>query len=181
MVSPFFPVFLMIISIFFKVVEQKSFETISVEHSKLHPYFSWWIKKKFFWPKVQSDQKGRCQKYLVISPKLFEPQKYIINSWVPKTGHLCWCDFLAYFYIFVSFLNQVPLSDCFLKASSFKVHQCSQIVNDFFSLVPARNKFTSLCTVKVASKNCLSGLQFLELWLVSYHSGNLQSSPSKSH
>ena len=64
-------------------------------------------------------------------------------SYIPeslRTGHLCWCDFLAYFYIFVSFLNQVPLSDCFLKASSFKVHQCSQIVNDFFSLVPARNK-----------------------------------------
>ena len=104
MVSPFFPVFLMIISIFFKVVEQKSFETISVEHSKLHPYFSWWIKKKFFWPKVQSDQKGRCQKYLVISPKLFEPQKYIINSWVPKNWtFMLVCLSCIFLHIFVLF------------------------------------------------------------------------------
>ena len=42
-------------------------------------------------------------------------------------------------------------------------------------------KWHSLCTVKVASKNCLSGLHFLELWLVSYHFGNLQSRPSKAH
>ena len=29
---------------------------------------------------IQGDQKGRCQKYLLISPKLFEPQKYVIHS-----------------------------------------------------------------------------------------------------
>ena len=88
---------------------------------------------------------------------------------------------LHIFTYFVSLIDQVSFSDYFQKPSSFKVQQFSQIVNDFFSLVPARNKFTSLCTVKVASKNCLSGLQFLELWLVSYHSGNLQSRPSKAH
>ena len=88
-----------------------------------------------------------------------------------RTGHLCWCVFHAYFYIFVSFLNQVPLSDCFLKASSFKVHQCSQIVNDFFSLVPARNKLRfsilvqpqSLPKVSITSlAQCIS-VQFLTL------------------
>ena len=64
-------------------------------------------------------------------------------SYIPeslRTGHLCWCVFLAYFYIFVSFINQVSFSDYFPKPSSFKAQQCSQIVNNFFSLVPARNK-----------------------------------------
>ena len=40
-------------------------------------YFSIWKITKML---IQGDQKGRCQKYLLISPKLFEPQKYIIHS-----------------------------------------------------------------------------------------------------
>ena len=59
-------------------------------------FFGKWsnfFKKKAFLTKnrafstrflLQGDQKGRCQKYLLISPKLFEPQKYIIHSWVPE-------------------------------------------------------------------------------------------------
>ena len=49
-------------------------------------------------------------------------------SYIPeslRTGHLCWCVFLAYFYIFVSFINQVSFSDYFPKPSSFKAQQCS--------------------------------------------------------
>ena len=38
------------------------------------------IKFHTFLSFLQGDQKGRCQRYLLISPKLFEPQKYIINS-----------------------------------------------------------------------------------------------------
>ena len=57
-----------------------------------------------------------------------------------RTGHLCWCVFPVYFCIFVSFINQVSFANHFPKPSSFKVRQCSQIVNDFFSLVPTRNK-----------------------------------------
>ena len=30
---------------------------------------------------VQCDQKGRCQKYLLITPKIFESQKYFIPFW----------------------------------------------------------------------------------------------------
>ena len=29
---------------------------------------------------LQGDRKGRCQKYLLVSPKLFDPRKYIIHS-----------------------------------------------------------------------------------------------------
>ena len=33
---------------------------------------------------VQCDQKGRCQKYLLITPKIFESQKYFIPFWFPE-------------------------------------------------------------------------------------------------
>ena len=33
---------------------------------------------------LQCDQKGRCQKYLLITPKIFESQKYVIPFWFPK-------------------------------------------------------------------------------------------------
>ena len=42
-----------------------------------------------------------------------------------RTGHLRWCVFLAYFYLFVSFINQVSFSDYFPKPSSCKAQQCS--------------------------------------------------------
>ena len=40
----------------------------------------------------------------------------------------------------MSLIDQVSFSDYFQKPNYFKVQHCSQIVNDFFSLVPARNK-----------------------------------------
>ena len=33
---------------------------------------------------LQCDQKGRCQKYLLITPKMFEPQKYITYFWISE-------------------------------------------------------------------------------------------------
>ena len=67
-------------------------------------------------------------------------QNYLIHkkiSYIPeslRTGHLCWCVFLAYYYIFASFLKQVSCSDYFPKPSYFKVHKLLLTFSAWFLL-----------------------------------------------
>ena len=93
-------------------------------------------------------------------------------SYIPeslRTGHLCWCVFLAYFYIFVSFLNQVSFFWLFPKSQLFQ--SSAMFTNDFFSLDPARNKYRfnilvqsqSLPKVSITSHAQCISVQFLTL------------------